>query len=198
MSNQNFVGEFQIVDLDSVRPNTWNPNRFTAFLAKSLEHGMRVDGWIPAQAMLIWGKDEHGAEQNIIIDGEHRWKAAQAIGLKQGPATYLDGITEAQAKAYTIKLDQKRGTHDEALLSGLLSSLDDVPDLDLLLGVPTPVLLSDPDLPEEEADLPIVYSMPNAAAEKLRELLLSVAMKFDLPTLSAAAEHAYRGVIDEV
>lgn len=117
--------------LASVQPNGWNPNVVPPHVQKSIEHGFRKDGWLASHALLVWGRDEKGAERNLIIDGEHRWKAGTAVGMAEGPMVFLEGLTEAQAKALTIKMDQKRGRFDEDKLGDLLRSIQgDAADLE--------------------------------------------------------------------
>lgn len=116
-------GTVVVRSLGTVRPNGWNPNTMTPELEASLDHGMRTDGWLASQALLVWGHDEAGDERNVIIDGEHRWASACRIGLAEGPMVFLDGITEAQAKALTVKMNQKRGTWDDAKLGDVLRSI---------------------------------------------------------------------------
>jgi hypothetical protein len=116
-------GEVKILPLASVKANTWNPNVMTPEMKASLKHGLVEDGWIASQALLIWGTDEQGAEQNIIIDGEHRYVAAVELGLKKGPMVKLDLLTEAEAKALTVKLNQKRGDWNPDKLGELLKEL---------------------------------------------------------------------------
>jgi len=116
-------GDVTIERLDSVRPNTWNPNHFDSALYESFKQGLVEDGWLANQSLLVWGSDEDGVIQLVIIDGEHRWKAAQELGLVEGPMVILHGLREAEAKALTIKLDQKRGKWNPALLSKLVSEI---------------------------------------------------------------------------
>ncbi len=73
--------------------------------------------------MLIWGKDNERVERNVIIDGEHRWEEALSLGFKQGPAVVLNGLSEAEAKAFTIKLDGRRGSFDFTRLATLVNDL---------------------------------------------------------------------------
>lgn len=106
--------------LDKLKPNGWNPNVVTPEKMASIEYGFRTDGWLASQALLVWRKDDAGKIQNVIIDGEHRWKAARTVGLADGPVVFLDGVSETEAKALTIKLNQKRGEWDEDALGKLL------------------------------------------------------------------------------
>lgn len=126
--------------LDSVTANPWNPNQVSAEMLASITHGMRQDGWLMSQPLLVWGTDHRGATRNEIIDGEHRWRCARELGFASGPMVFLNGITEAQAKALTIKMNQKRGEWSKPRLQELLHDLADeidraeLPDVALDLG----------------------------------------------------------------
>lgn len=117
------VGKVEMKPIGFVKKNTWNPNRFTKEMLASLKHGLLTDGWLISQSLLVWGTDEKGKVKNIIIDGEHRWQVAMELGFKDGPMVFLHGLTEAQAKALTVKMDSKRGRFDEDLLMPLLRDL---------------------------------------------------------------------------
>lgn len=117
------IGQVISLRLDAVQPNTWNPNEFTPELMKSLEYGLREDGWLASQAMLVWGSDDKGVQRNLIIDGEHRWLGARNVGFTEGPAVVLDGISEARAKALTVALDRKRGTFNDQKLAEVVKSI---------------------------------------------------------------------------
>lgn len=131
------VGKVVIKSLSSVSPNPWNPNRMTPRIRESLKQGIINDGWIASQALLIWGKDDQGVERNLIIDGEHRWTVAGEVGIDKGPMVFMDGLTEAEAKALTIKMNQKRGEFDADELGELIRSIQgelSVEDLGIDLG----------------------------------------------------------------
>jgi hypothetical protein len=118
------VGEVVMRPLKSVKPNGYNPNVMTPAQAESLKHGLLEDGWLASQALLVWGTDETGAKRDLIVDGEHRWAAATELGLKSGPMVFLNGLTEAEAKKLTVKMNQKRGQWDPTKLEDLLRGLD--------------------------------------------------------------------------
>ena len=123
--------------LADVVANPWNPNRMTDHMFRSVVHGLKTDGWVASQALLVWGTDETGATRNTIIDGEHRWRAAQEAGFTAGPMVFLDGVSELEAKALTVKLNQKRGDWDDELLGPLLRELAEAspPDMSMDLGI---------------------------------------------------------------
>lgn len=135
--NARVVGKVVIKPLSSVSPNPWNPNRMSARMQASMDQGFLADGWLASMALLIWGTDDTGARRDLIIDGEHRWETATRLGIKSGPMVFLDGLTEAQAKALTIKMNQKRGEFDSDELSELLKEIQgelSVEDLGIELG----------------------------------------------------------------
>jgi hypothetical protein len=121
--NENIRGEVVLRALSTVKPNGWNPNVMTDEMKASLVHGLQEDGWLASQALLVWGSDENGEPKNLIIDGEHRYHAAQETGMQHGPMVVLDGITEAEAKALTVKMNQKRGDWNMDSLAGLLKDI---------------------------------------------------------------------------
>lgn len=136
--NLQVVGKVVSKRLESVRPNSWNPNEMSTFQKDSLRHGLLTDGWMASQALLVWGVDDKGCEQNVIIDGEHRWAAARELGFKKAPMVFLDGLTEAAAKALTVKMNAKRGKFQEEALGVLLRGIQfelGVPDLAIDLGL---------------------------------------------------------------
>jgi hypothetical protein len=155
------VGKVVIAKLDAVTKNDWNPNEMTLFERQSLRHGLLKDGWLVSHALTIWRTDEKGKTKNIIIDGEHRWEEAKALGMVEGPMVFLDGVTLADAKQLTVKLDAKRGRFNEEKLGVLVRSVQEVLHLEtqaLDLGIDakllTEYLKPQDTLPPLPADLP--------------------------------------------
>lgn len=125
MSTQAHVtGTVVMGNLDQVKPNAWNFNEWDAETLESVRQGFGEEGWLASHALLVWGKDERGKERNIIIDGEHRWTVGLELGLKQGPMVFLNGITEAQARALTVKLAMRRGAPNTEKLQLVVRMLD--------------------------------------------------------------------------
>lgn len=118
------VGRVKMIRLSKVKPNDWNPNVMTPEMRESLRYGLETDGWIISQSLLVWGTDEKGKRQDIIIDGEHRWLVANELGFKHGPMVFLDGLSLDEAKKLTVKMDRKRGTFDMDKLGELLRTAD--------------------------------------------------------------------------
>lgn len=157
------TGEVVIRPLADVKPNDWNPNKMTPFQMESLKQGFRDDGWLASQSLLIWGSDEKGRKKNIIINGEHRWTAAQELGFIEAPMVFLERISKAEAMALTIRVDQKHGEPNEAKLAKLIGGLKDnlsTPNFELSIGIEKKALeklLATRDVDPDEA--PITSSM---------------------------------------
>lgn len=120
----------RVLPLEPYKANSWNPNKMTDPEMAALRHGMAQHGWPASEALLVWGKDNKGKARNLIINGEHRHTAARDIGMTHGPVVVLDGLTEAEAKAWTVRLDKTRGRFMDALLAPLVVELG-LPAIDL-------------------------------------------------------------------
>ncbi len=121
------------VPLDTVKPNDWNPNRMTGLKYDSLVHNLREGGWVDSEPLLVWRTNNRGKVMNVIIDGEHRWKAAREAGITKGPMVFLDGLTRDRAIALTISLDNNRGAPNPERLGAAIREV--VPTLGDLTGL---------------------------------------------------------------
>ena len=118
-------GKTEIVDITGLQPNSWNGNVVPDETMASIARGFETDGWLVSLALTVWRTDETGAEQNIIIDGEHRWLCALDTGLHEGPVVFLDGLTRKDAKALTYKLYKRRGAWAPESEAELLAELSE-------------------------------------------------------------------------
>lgn len=118
------AGEFhKSVKLSQAKPNKWNPNAVPPNKFEAIKLSMQTDGWLLSQPLLVWRTDTRGKLRMIIIDGEHRWKAANEVGFTEGPMVFLDKLSETNAKALTIKLDNNRGKFEDKSLAILLRDI---------------------------------------------------------------------------
>jgi ParB-like chromosome segregation protein Spo0J len=58
-----------------------------------------------------------------ILDGEHRWRGYQDLGITECPAFSTGDIPETQAMKITITLNELKGQYDPREMSKLLSRL---------------------------------------------------------------------------
>lgn len=128
------TGKVVLAPTSRVKPNDWNPNRMTEFQMETTRDGFRRHGWITAYALLVWGTDEKGKRRDVIIDGEHRWRVADELGIKEGPMVFLDGLTQKQAMELTVEMDNKRGAFDPTALGDVLRKIGVDDGLAMRLG----------------------------------------------------------------
>ena len=153
--------KFTWVDIDLLEPNPWNPNAMDdEMYAKAIE-SIHQFGFVDPITVRPGGQFAFQ-----IIDGEHRWRAAQAhsdhcirnkkgeytehIGMRRVPITDLGEIDDAIAKQLTIVLNETRGEYKPKEMGALLTSL--------LAAEPLPKLLEvlpfTPEKFQELAELP--------------------------------------------
>lgn len=142
--------QVEYVPVDSIQPNEYNPNResdheFTLLLNSITDHGF-------TQPIIV-------NMENTICDGEHRWRAAQALGMTEIPIVRVD-MTPEQMRIATISHNRARGSHDIQLEVQVLRDLEALGALDwaadslmigddelakLLEDIPAPEALADED-----------------------------------------------------
>jgi len=106
--------ESKVVPIDSIRPNTWNPNSMKDSVFKFLKKSIKKRGFL--QAIII-------TKDGVIIDGEHRYKALKELGESEVEVKVLD-ISDEEAKAETLNFNLTKGTFDVNKMGELLLELD--------------------------------------------------------------------------
>ncbi len=136
------------MDIDLLKPNDWNPNRQDEHDFELLCKSMEEDGF--TQPIII-----HSGT-NIIVDGEHRWRAAKVLGFKEIPVVKVDMPIE-QMKLSTIRHNRARGHHDIELEAEILKDLE---KLGALAWAQDSLMLSDKDLEKllEDVEAPEVMA----------------------------------------
>jgi len=104
----------EYVDINSVRPNTYNPNRQDKETLELLCKSIEEDGFTQP---IIAHK-----ETNEIVDGEHRWRAAREMKMTQIPVVFVS-MTDEQMRIATLRHNRARGSEDHALSVDVLRDL---------------------------------------------------------------------------
>lgn len=119
----------QIVNIDQVHANKYNPNTVASNNMALLEESIMSNGFCFA-VVTIWDSD---LEKYIIIDGFHRYLIFRDyLGAKQLPIIVLEhDIT--QRMAATVQFNRARGVHQVELMGDLVRALVEqgVPDDDI-------------------------------------------------------------------
>jgi ParB-like chromosome segregation protein Spo0J len=123
------------------KPNPWNPNRQNehefAMLCKSIG-----DAGFTQPIMVVEVAAEHSEEwapelttgrfalgDLVIVDGEHRWRAAQQLGIDPIPFVKMP-YGAAQARLSTLQMNRARGSEDVELATEILRDLETLGWLD--------------------------------------------------------------------
>jgi ParB/RepB/Spo0J family partition protein len=96
------------VPVEKCRPNNFNPNVMSPEKFEALCDFLRTHS--AEELDPIWVRRD-GADGFEIVDGEHRWKAAKAVGWKHLRAFILD-VGEDDAKAFNVRKNRERGRID--------------------------------------------------------------------------------------
>ena len=91
------------VPTDALETDGENPNEMTDKQFGLLQDRMRQNGWLGGPIIT----DAEG----LIADGEHRWRAADEIGLEEVPVRQYD-IDDADRRLWRQELNKIHGEHD--------------------------------------------------------------------------------------
>ncbi len=103
----------QVVPLESVKPNDYNPNEMEEREFTFLKD--MIDKYGFSQALVV-------TSDFVIIDGEQRWTAAKELGAKEIEVKVLP-VTLAEAKTLTINYNRIKGNFNPTLLGSLIQDL---------------------------------------------------------------------------
>ena len=118
------------IPINSLIPNEWNPNRQSDHDFELLLRSMEEDGFTqPIVAVKSSTPARDGSEGFKIVDGEHRWRAANTLGFDEVPVAVVP-MSEEQAKIATLRHNRARGSEDVDLTAQLIRDLEKVGALD--------------------------------------------------------------------
>jgi hypothetical protein len=122
-----------MVPIGSLRENPWNPNRMDESMHKATIENIRRFGFNGAVVVRPARYDENdergyipgpGGDLFEIVDGAHRFRAAQALEMTHVPVVVRE-FTDGEAKAQTIAMNQLRGDMDAADVARLVREIDE-------------------------------------------------------------------------
>lgn len=108
-------------DIKDVRGNDYNPNRQSEHEFELLCKSIREDGFTQPIVCVV---DKEKKAKYLVVDGEHRWRAADAIGMKRIPIC-VTNMTAEQARIATLRHNRARGSEDVHLAAMVIRSLDE-------------------------------------------------------------------------
>lgn len=121
MSNPDKRLEVVHVRPSELKPNAYNPNRQSDVEFELLLRSMEEDGF--TQPILAQ------AGSQIIVDGEHRWRAATVLGLARIPVVFVE-MSEEQMRVATLRHNRARGSEDMRYVADVFKELQELGGLE--------------------------------------------------------------------
>lgn len=141
----------EYANIESIRPNSYNPNRQSERDFNLLLLSMREDGF--TQPIVVQRTTRE------IVDGEHRWRAARHLGLATVPIVLVDQTVE-QMKVSTLRHNRARGSEDIELSVQVLRDLRELGALD---WAQSSLMLDDAELQRLLDDVSVPAALAGAA-----------------------------------
>jgi ParB/RepB/Spo0J family partition protein len=118
----------QMVSVDKLEPNAWNPQVMEDAKFNELVEEIREDGFDDAIHVVKHpDPDKESAGIYMIVDGEHRWQAARVLGIAEIPCVVKDNWPDEKTqKIKTVRRNLLHGDLDRARFTKLAHSLNDV------------------------------------------------------------------------
>lgn len=139
----------EYVSIDSIKPNNYNPNRQSEHDFELLVKSMEEDGF--TQPIIVQKATK------MIVDGEHRWRAATVLGYKEIPVVFVD-MTPEQMRIATLRHNRARGSEDLELSVQVLRDLQELGALD---WAQDSLMLSDEEVNRLLEDIPVPEALAN-------------------------------------
>lgn len=126
MKTPRLTGVQKTLPVDAIEPNPWNPNVQSDFKFQKELDSIREFGFIDPVTVRS-GRDKGPLfPKPQIIDGEHRWKGAKAVGLTQVLVLDVGRMSDEKAKILTDVLNNLRGENDPMKWTAMVQSVADI------------------------------------------------------------------------
>jgi ParB/RepB/Spo0J family partition protein len=179
--------ELMEIEVGSLKPNPWNPNRMSEEMYHKLKAYITREGLVEPIVVR-----SHG-DAYQILGGYHRWKIATDLGYETVPCAVVE-LDDRRAKILSVNLNEMKGQSVSSLLSELVHDLSQELTLEDL----------ETQLPYSEAELKDVLEIMKipdgleayldeevAKAERERSHILSFVVE-DVEAVEKAIEEASR------
>lgn len=120
--------------LTDLKPNPWNPNRQSDHDFELLLRSMEEDGFTQPVVCVVLTEEDMKDDRianaqwlqvgdTMIVDGEHRWRAADRLGYEQ-IAVVIAPMNAVQARIATLRHNRARGSEDIEMATDVLRDLE--------------------------------------------------------------------------
>jgi ParB-like nuclease domain len=115
-----------MIPVAKIRANTYNPNVQTPATFNALVDEIREHGWVgEVQVRPLLEDEKQAGYEYELVGGEHRWKAAQVLGMDVVPATVHPEWQSDVAKAQAVALNVLTGHLDPIKFTALFNELSE-------------------------------------------------------------------------
>lgn len=126
--------DLNVVEINKIHPNPWNPNRQTERVEEAIAESIDYYGML--DPLTVRPHPEMEGEYQII-DGEHRMRTCAKLGFSKIPVNVVSGLDETDAQKLTIIANETRGEADKMALADLLHELSgSMQKEELMIGLP--------------------------------------------------------------
>jgi len=119
------IREAQLVPINALHPNEWNPNVCSEGMLAELVKEIREDGFDQPLQVVPCRCDKIAGDHWMIIGGEHRLKAAHILGMLKLPVVVYDGWQDAAQKIKTVRRNMLHGDLDARKFTKLVHDLEE-------------------------------------------------------------------------
>jgi len=112
--------EIVYLDINSVKPNEWNPNTQSESVFNALTENIREIGM--TEPIMVKPEDDG---TYLIVSGHHRWEACKVLGMAEVPAYVMDEFDMDAAKFQTVRMNMLKGKLDPVKFTKLFDQMAD-------------------------------------------------------------------------
>lgn len=115
--------QFKMIDVDDIIPNPFNKNKMGATQFKALKDNLsnpHVGFTIP---ILVMPHPDHPDGGYMVVDGEHRHRAASQLGYRKIPCIVLPPLSESMLKYVMVESNNVHGVTSDSDLKDLIQSI---------------------------------------------------------------------------
>jgi ParB/RepB/Spo0J family partition protein len=113
--------QIEYLPIDQIRMNDWNPNVQDDKVFVALQENIAETGM--DEPLLVYETEEEGVYK--IINGEHRFRASQEVGLEEVPCVITTMESEDMAKFQTVRRHVLQGEMDPIKFTELFNEMAD-------------------------------------------------------------------------
>ena len=139
--------KYQLIKVSDICPNPYNKNKMgTQYFAALKANIANPNVGFTIPVLVRPNPDKESKVPYMVIDGEHRWKAAGEIGYEQIPCIVFPQVSEGLAQYLMIESNAVHGTTDDADIKKILSTIesdDFLKDLDVWAATVTDAPVED-------------------------------------------------------